>query len=125
MSIVARVGLAVVLLAAPAGCVQPWVCSDIAIPGVGVRVVDEAGRPVAATVTLADGDYVEILGPDDIFDDVYRGAYERPGTYEIEVIAEGYQPVSLGGVDVGDDGCHVETASVDVVMIATTPPPQP
>ncbi|MCB9560691.1 MAG: carboxypeptidase regulatory-like domain-containing protein [Kofleriaceae bacterium] len=125
MSIAARLGLAAVLLAGPAGCIEPWACTLQLEAGIALRVADEAGRPVAATVTIAEGDYVEIYGPDDGFDGLYHGADERAGTYEIEIIADGYQPVSYDGVEVEDDGCHVRTVELEVVMVATTTTPQP
>jgi hypothetical protein len=42
---------------------------------------------------------------------VLVGAEERPGTYEVQIEAPGYSAWDTAGVEVGHDGCHVETAS--------------
>jgi hypothetical protein len=51
---------------------------------------------------------------------VLVGAEERPGTYEVRIEAHGYAAWDTAGVEVGHDGCHVETASF-TARLATAP----
>ena len=94
-------------------------CTQELRSGIVVEVYDAAtGEPIStATVTLADGDYVEVLGPDDGFDGSYPGAWERAGVYEVEVIAPGYQPASRSGVRVESDRCHVDGVRIEIELL--------
>jgi hypothetical protein len=64
-------------------------------------------------VVIRDGDYVEQLMP---VGDRYVGAGEREGTYRIDVFAEGYAPATIEDVEVDEEGCHVESRRIDVVL---------
>jgi hypothetical protein len=79
---------------------------------VGVTGAD-TGQPLDAMVVIRDGDYVEELRP---VSERHVGAGERPGSYRIDIIATGYAPKTLDGVEVDDEGCHVETEQIDVVL---------
>jgi hypothetical protein len=48
------------------------------------------------------------------------GAYERAGTYLVQLETEGYQPWDTSGVQVFSDECHVQT----VVFTAALDPAQ-
>jgi hypothetical protein len=89
-------------------------CDAVAYSGVGVSVTDRAtGQPITtATVTLRDGDYVEVLTENES----YTGAWERPGDYEITVDAPGYQTVVLEDVVVEQGDCHVVSVQKSVAM---------
>jgi hypothetical protein len=118
--------LLVLAVAAPValgGCTL--MCTTEARSGIVVDVTDaDTGLPIAtATVTLAEGDYVEVLGPDDGFDGSYAGAWERAGVYEVEVIAAGYAPGAANGVRVEQDDCHVDGVRIAIALEPTPPPP--
>jgi hypothetical protein len=91
-------------------------CTAILIWGITVDVTDTNGNPVEATVTIRDGAYVEVIGPEDRFGTLYAGAGERPGTYDVTVMASGHRDVALANVRVEDGGCHVETEKLTVML---------
>jgi hypothetical protein len=100
-------------------------CDDYAAPGVDVEVVDgRTGQDIcAASVTLTDGSYVEIvsaigtgLSDAGTATCLYPGAFERPGTYDVGVSAAGYQPSGQDGVVAGAGTCHVQTAHVTIQL---------
>jgi uncharacterized surface anchored protein len=88
-------------------------CTANFVMGVNVRVIDAAtGAAIGgATLTLADGDYTEILTESlsSSISGSYYGAGERPGTYTLTVQAAGYQDATLEDIVVVTDecGCHV------------------
>jgi hypothetical protein len=93
------------------------VCTDELRSGIALDVFDAVtGAPVDATVTLAEGDYVEVLGPDTGAGGSYAGAWERAGVYEVEVIAEGYVPEARSGVRVEQGDCHVEGVRLEIAL---------
>ena len=88
--------------------------------GLSITVL-EAGtrRPIkSATVTVRDGDYREVVEPNTGVgsDNVYSAAGEREGTYDIDIVAEGYVTAHLENVEVDADECHVETRNLEVVL---------
>lgn len=91
-------------------------CTTEARSGLNVTVTDAStGLPITtATVTAAEGDYVEIL--ENGLDGDYTGAWERAGVYEIEVIADGYQPGERNGVRVEQDDCHVDGVALEIAL---------
>src|SRR4051812_42210534 len=76
-------------------------CYAYAAPAVEVEIADAAtGAPLASVArgAVRDGRYVDSLefGPPAVR--VRRAAYERPGTYAVEVLAPGYLPWRAEGV---------------------------
>jgi hypothetical protein len=91
-------------------------CTGEAVPGLVITVVDAAsGQPIAATVKVTDGAYLEELGEAST-EDEYRIAYERAGVYDIEVSSDGYDSVTIQGVEVTEDVCHVITEKLEVSL---------
>jgi hypothetical protein len=89
-------------------------CDAIRVPGINVTVVDKAtGNPLAGevTVTATEGSYTETINPAAVpaGPRLASLAYERPGTYRVEVQAPGYVTWVATNVRVTHDGCHVET----------------
>ena len=80
-------------------------CTGVAGDGIQVTVIDAATeRPITgfATVTISDGDYVEVLKLDVFVPDqrLYVGAHERMGTYDVHVEVPGYESQSRSQVKV-------------------------
>ena len=106
------------------GCGFPLlgVCTDQLVHGIKVTVRDSVtgerlGSDPAGMVT--DGSYRETMesaGPGRLW-----GAPERPGTYDIEITADGYRAWNRKGVEVQMewDGCHVETVELEASMVLT------
>lgn len=109
----------VAALGAPAaGCSSARTCTTEARPGLVIHVRDRGtGQAICdADVVIVDGDYRETL-PKNAPDCTYYGAYERSGTYGIEIRRTASSaPKSIDGVAVsGDDtGCHVEKTELTV-----------
>ena len=110
-------------LLALAGCLPadaPTACTDIAIASVIVDVSTADGADAAFEVayrTAADD-----LAPCDDFGDPgqYVCGYEIVGEVEIEVGAPGYAPQThTVSVAATEDGCHVVTETLDVVLEPT------
>lgn len=88
-------------------------CTDIALPGLGVSVVDAGTRlpldqtalVVARTAAFADTARVSDQS-------VYWLLTERPGTYTVSVSAPGYALWQRNGVIVSSDRCHVRTVEL-------------
>ena len=104
---------------------EPGGCTLNLVPGVTVRALAAGtGDNVTdgAQGTVSEGTYVDSLRPID-FDIVDQrvlmlsAAYERPGTYDLFLEREGYQAVSLSGIEARDGGCHVHTAAVNITMV--------
>ena len=98
-------------------------CTADVRPGIVVRIRDAStGDPVAgqAIGQVEDRRYVDSLhaygfeGTPSVM--VSRaGAFERPGTYEVTVFANGYHPWIREDVRVDEtrDGCHVLTVELE------------
>ena len=98
-------------------------CTDQFVYAVTVVVRDSlTGGLLSSTPIgiLTDGQYRETmeLSPDQIL----KGGGERPGTYEVEVRAEGYALWRTHGVEAKHDGCHVENVQFHARMVTSTPP---
>ncbi len=118
------------LLLAGSGCSDSTspglICTGEWVPGITVEVVDGAtGHPAAcgSTVWIIEGDYAEIAEsyciegvPESLQDPYARGAWERPGTYTVLVIREGFSPWSRTEIEVGSDRCHVEQVALEAVL---------
>lgn len=110
--------LALLFLAA---CNNPFgqVCTTFAAAGVVVVVHDSVtGAPIAAgAVGIAtDGTYRDSLQVAGLASDgtpeSLAGAYERPGTYTVQVTKPGYAGWSQTGVQVSKGTCHVRTVTL-------------
>lgn len=90
-------------------------CDAVAITGIEVTVLG-AADPDGGTigVRVIDGSYVEELecGPED-GSLLCSGAYERAGTYRIEVVVNG-EVVATEEATVTEDECHVMTEEVTI-----------
>lgn len=98
-----------------ANCLEPIACTAVVLPGVVVQVVNaDTGAAVTnATVTLVEGDYTEsLLG----YEGSHRGAEERPGTYTLTVMADGYETATVSNLVVTADVCHVITVYRDIEL---------
>jgi hypothetical protein len=92
-------------------------CDTILIPGISVTVVDKStGNPFAGDVAViaTEGSYTETINPPPLpaGPRLASLAYERPGTYRVEVQAPGYVTWVATNVRVTHDGCHVETVQL-------------
>jgi hypothetical protein len=103
------------LLVALTGCelLDAKACTDISIPGIRVTVLDSlTGNP------LNTGD-VHVVVQDGTYADSTRAteawlAYDRTGTYTVQVIAPGYRLWQRSNIRVRkeESGCHVETVDL-------------
>lgn len=126
-----RVGIVAGLVAAGSlSCNRPgldarFACTQVAVAGVTVTVVDSAtGGPKLFTGLWArarTGSYVDSLGLD--LGDVQKGAitmslaYEHKGTYQVDVHADGYQLWTKSDVVVTGDQCHVTTVALTARLV--------
>lgn len=96
------------------------VCTDQLVYGIEVTVRDStAGEllSVEPTGVLTDGSYRETM--EAVGTSTLWGAPERPGTYDIEITAQGYRTWNRQGVEVEMErnGCHVETVELEARMV--------
>ena len=122
---------AVIICLAAAACGHPGyaTCLDEAHKAVGVHVQDaDTGAPVCdAVVVIHSGVYSESLPVrNDPADDgapgcVYAGAYERPGTYEVDVSRAGYASATTTGVVVPLDSCGKVVPQTLVITLTHSP----
>lgn len=103
------------LCAALAGCAQPpeRMCTDEANAGITVHLLDASGRPVRrqAQGVAREGSYADTTSGDL---GILGFAVERPGSYELRVRAEGFQPWDSAGVRVLLGECHVRSVVLRV-----------
>ena len=117
-----RVAVALVALLTFGACssaaVDPIVCDASARAGITVTIKDaETQEPLAASArgVVRDGAYVDSLmlaGPDSRV-----AAYERAGTYSVEVRLSGYQHFSTSGIRVTKGTCHVNAQVVQALLL--------
>lgn len=101
------------------------VCTTEIRPAVSLTVMDSLtglGGPMSAlTITIRDG-----VARDSVFVSTLAAgiapfslglAYERKGTYQLDVTAAGYAPWSRAGVSVTGDLCHVTTVVVTARLV--------
>jgi hypothetical protein len=107
--------LLVALVVAANGCGQ--VCTAILKPGIALTIVDGAtGNPIEGegTVVATEGSYSETVSLPGVppAPGFAALAYERPGTYRVEIQVPGYLPWVMSSVRVSRDDCHVETVAL-------------
>ncbi len=115
---IAAVGVA---LYAGQGCEDDFLCDTATLAGLEIDVVDSlTGEPLAlpATVIVTEGA---------LFNEVQSGtriyaAHERPGSYDIEIRAEGYETWRLDNVMVGEGPCGVEATVRLIARMIRSPP---
>jgi hypothetical protein len=115
------VALSASVMAALAACSkkqpEPVMCTMEARAALAVVVVDSVTGAGLAGTTLAlaiQGTTTDTLAGRD---SVVSGAFERPGTYRIELTAPGYRPWTREGVVVKKDECHVLTERLRAIMV--------
>jgi len=97
---------------------EPIVCDASARAGITVTIKDaETMAPLAANArgVVRDGAYVDSLtlaGPD-----TRVAAFERAGTYSVEVRLTGYQNFNTSGVRVTAGTCHVNAQVVSALLL--------
>ena len=95
-------------------------CTDIFVYGLNVTVTDAGSGEVLTSdviVTAEEGSYSEVLT---LIDDNFIGAGERPGNYQIIVVAAGYTSEAIGviSVELTEDECHVIPKVVEIELQA-------
>ena len=113
-----------VSLLALAACSDGMVCTTSVEPAVVVEIrdaVDDVPIAAGAQGWVREGTFSDSLGAYGVTESgalVSRaGAYEREGTYAVEVTHPGYATWARGGVRVSGDGCHVETANLQAHLV--------
>ncbi len=94
------------------------VCTLEARAGINVTVLDadtQAGLAGIARGSATDGAYVDSLRPGGSMTTL-SGAYERAGTYTVEIRATGYQGYTTTNVRVLKDVCHVIPQALTVSL---------
>ena len=118
--------LAALSCGSPAGPSDGGVCTTEARAGIVVEIRDKSnGQPLAhwAQATVRSGSYTESLMPGQHLD--YRdpqtmvsriGAWERAGTYSVEVTAPGFQDLRFEAVTVLSGTCHVQGVNLTALL---------
>jgi hypothetical protein len=97
---------------------DPIVCDASARAGITVTIKDaETMEPLAATArgVVRDGAYVDSLVL--VAPDTRAAAFERPGTYSVEVRLAGYQNFNTSNVRVTAGTCHVNAVVVPALLL--------
>jgi hypothetical protein len=113
MNWILRVLLVAFVFAANA-CAQG--CDAVLKPGIAVAITDgTTGNAILGEVTViaTEGSYSETVTP---AQGLAALAYERPGTYRVEVHAVGYLPWVMPSVRVSRDDCHVQTVELTALL---------
>lgn len=108
-------------------------CLAVVLPAIEVEVRDAAtGRPAAggARGAVQDGGYVDSLrvvgwtGPGIHDSTAHRmaAAYERAGTYAVQIQKPGYETWQASGVRVRRVTCGVETRRLQAELVQTAAP---
>lgn len=94
----------------------PVLCSAQFVYGVNVMVTDStSGDPIAGgTLTLTEGDYVELM--EELATGYHIGVGERSGTYSLVAEADGFETVTMDRIVVAADVCHVIPVSLAIEM---------
>ncbi len=97
---------------------DPIVCDASARAGITVTIKDALTlEPLAATArgVVRDGAYVDSLVL--VAPDTRAAAFERVGTYTVEVRLTGYQNFNVSGVRVTTGTCHVNAVVVPALLL--------
>ena len=97
---------------------DPIVCDTSARAGITVTIKDAATlEPLAANArgVVRDGAYVDSLVL--VAPDTRAAAFERAGTYSVEVRLTGYQNFNASGVRVTAGTCHVNAVVVPALLL--------
>ena len=104
-------------IAGTAGCGSD--CRSYGSAGLGIQVEGPTGDPICdASVTISDGDYSEVLqvtertGSDPC---TFYGAYERQGSYSIQVEAAGFASV-VKKATVDSGACRVDLTRLTIQL---------
>lgn len=121
-----RIGLAAAAAVFVGACdILPPDCSTSVEPAIVVFVREIAtGESAAAGArgAVRDGAYTDSLRPfmyagaDPASLLSFRAADERPGTYEVTILKDGYAPWVRSGVRVTRGTCHVNTVTLDAFL---------
>ena len=110
------------------GCSDQGVCTLDARPAVEVEVREAGSDQFIADVArgvVREGTFIDSLrvvgyiGTDPALPTTLGAAYERVGTYEVHLEAEGHASWDTAGVAADFDGCHVRTAKL-IARLETT-----
>jgi hypothetical protein len=120
------VGLLLCLAGLPlAACDISEACTLNIVPGVEVEVRDRITGQFLTTPprgVVREGTYQDSLKVSGFTEDVpprvrtLMGAQERAGRYVVQIEADGYLPWDTVGVRVGEDDCHVRTATFTAAL---------
>jgi len=123
---VVTIGLGSLVLGA---CSTEPNCTDSSEPAITVRAIDGfTGENVTdgAAGTVSEDAFVDSLRPALWETDgrvlKLRGADERAGSYDLWIEREGYQAVSILGIEVTRNECHVNTVDMNVTMVPFSSP---
>ncbi len=119
--------LVVGMLSAASACAPEVACTEVAVAGAVVTVLDETAAHVCdAVVVLIDAagaqEQLEANSQDATCS--YAGAYENAGVYDVDVAKDGYRRALLGDalrVNASEDGCHVVPEKVTVTLEVEAP----
>lgn len=114
-------GLAVTAVCACSDPVVP-ICDYSLPPAVAVEITDaQSGNPLVerASGVVRDGAFTDSLRlcGGSVTGRTRCGAYERAGTYDVEVQHAGYQSWSVRGVQVSKGSCHVNTVTLKAALV--------
>lgn len=118
-----------VLVVLSTGCQTGTLCTLDAAAGVVVVARDAStGDTITSGLRGAvhEGSHVDSLRPAWWFSDdsviAWAGAYERSGTYRLELVHAGHADYSQSGIRVGQGECHVVTRQMTVEMKRASAP---
>ena len=97
---------------------DPVVCDTSVRAGITVTIKDaETNAPLASTArgVVRDGAYVDSLVL--VAPDTRAAAFERSGTYSVEVRLAGYQNFNASNVRVTAGTCHVNAVVVPALLL--------
>lgn len=105
-------------------CAEPvvTVCDYLLRPAVSVEVTDaRSGNTLVdhAVGVVRDGTFSDSLRLCSVFgaSTARCGAYERIGTYDVDVQHSGYQSWAARGVQVSKGTCHVNTVTLKAALL--------
>ncbi len=101
------------------GSTSNYACPAVLLPAIVVEVKDaQSGTPLAqgANGAVHDGAYVDSLNPFEAGSSL-QAAFERPGTYTVEVQRTGYQAWTASDVRVTRQQCGVITVRLLATLV--------